>query len=144
MKRSTLAVFGLCAVAALSSLTFSVVPALADNAPATTQPTGSDSGKHHRTPFAKLEKALAQLDLSADQQTKINGILADTVAKIQTTKENMKGQDKKAIREAIIPIMKDAREQVKAVLTPDQAKKLHDLMADGHEGHKEHKAKSAN
>jgi hypothetical protein len=134
MKRFLSTILAVVLVALTFSFVAGPVTAFADDS-ATTQP--SPRAKLHAR-AERLKAALAQLGLSADQQSKIDSIIADTKAKVKETIKSMKdsGSDRKAIREAIMPILKDAKAQIKAVLTADQLKQLHEILSAERKEHK--------
>lgn len=80
-------------------------------------------------PAANLEKAVAQLDLSKDQQTKINGIISDLQQKLGDLRQQAKASgDKSAVRTQVKEAMTGAVKQIADVLSPAQRAKFHKLM----------------
>jgi Spy/CpxP family protein refolding chaperone len=76
------------------------------SAPAATAPAAGGQGDH----AAKFQAALAELDLSDDQKTKIQGIMSS------------------------MPAGRERRRAIAAVLTPDQKAKLKELIKAHREG----------
>lgn len=101
------------------------VSIFAADAPA---PAASQNAKHGRQPMAKLEEALAKLDLSADQKTQVEKIITDTKTKLQAIRAEAKTGDKDKAKEEAKTVIKGAREEIAKVLTKEQSKQLHELM----------------
>ena len=77
------------------------------------------------------ERATAQADsiqtttgCSDDQKAKIYTLVLARDQKIKTIREANKGGDKEAMKKEIRPIRKQFREDLKAILTPEQFAKL--------------------
>jgi Spy/CpxP family protein refolding chaperone len=78
-----------------------------------------DAGKQQEK---RVEKMARRLDLSAEQKTKIAAILA-------ASDEKMRAEMQK-IREAAQAARAETEQQIKAVLTPEQAQKFEKQLAD--------------
>jgi Spy/CpxP family protein refolding chaperone len=93
----------------------------------------------HRTPgeaLAWFKAALAKLDLTADQQTKINAIIADAKTQLQALRSQAGTGtgDHAALREKARAIVRDAHQKIAAVLTPEQKAKLREMWKQDHPG----------
>jgi Spy/CpxP family protein refolding chaperone len=84
----------------------------------------------------RVQQLTEQLDLTADQQTKIKAIVADEQAKIRAIPKDAEGRaDKiKAARQG-------ATEQIRATLTPEQQAKFDELAKKRAESAKKGKGK---
>lgn len=94
----------------VGGLLLAVTPAHGQTTNPSPAPSGSPGGGQHED---RLEKALSQLNLSAEQNTKIQSILGQ--------REQL-GQ-------------KETLTQIKAVLTPEQQQQLQSLMQQGRHHH---------
>lgn len=74
-----------------------------------------------------LQNAVAQLNLTDDQKSKINGFLDDARSKIKEIRANDKG-DKQKAREDMLALRQNTRDSVMSVLTADQKTQLKDLL----------------
>ncbi|HZZ43739.1 MAG TPA: hypothetical protein VFE58_12440 [Tepidisphaeraceae bacterium] len=98
-------------------------------------PTLAAKGENHpNRPLESLQYCLKQLDLSTDQQTKVDDLMADFQSKAASLKKSAKGSgDKKEaredIREKYKAMFEDLHSQLQKVLTSDQAEKLKTLLA---------------
>lgn len=87
------------------------------------------------TPEQRIEKRLAhakkRLNLTDDQAAKLKAILEQNQAKLKADRLAMKnaqaGPARQDARKQMMADMKSMREQMKAVLTPDQLKKFKEL-----------------
>lgn len=89
-----------------------------------------DELKQHRQELAahltqRIDAALAQLNLSADQQQQITALREDLKAKIQAVKAN---PDDAAAKEALKTAVQDAREKFQQILTPEQKQQLKEMV----------------
>lgn len=82
--------------------------------------------KDKLTPDQKADKVVAKMDsvvdLSADQEKQIHAIAVAKVDKIQPIRKD-KSLSKEEKKEKIKPIRKEAKEEIKLVLTKEQQKK---------------------
>ncbi len=83
----------------------------------------------------RLKETLAKLDLTAEQKQKVDAILSDAKAQFEKLREE-RGQGHEANREKFRQIMEDMRTKIHDTLTPEQQKKLHEMM--GPPPHGEH------
>ena len=125
MKIKLFSAFACGAVIALS-------PALraqdTSTVPAATSPTAavSPAGEHHHG-GGQLEKLTKDLSLTPDQVEKIKPILEDRRAKMKALRDDTSvpaAQNKDKMKE----IFESSNQQIKAILTPDQATKFEQLM----------------
>ena len=132
MKRDMLRAVGICL---LGAGLFLVTPAhvIAANTNAATQT--QDRAGHRHEVLERLKAALEKLDLTADQKAKIKAIVADTRTKLQALRAEAKSGGTDQIREKAKAIIKDAREQIAAVLTPEQKAQLKSMKEKFQEGH---------
>lgn len=100
----------------------------------TTAPT-HQHGKHQQghPRLEQFKENLAKLDLTADQKTQIDAILADAKTQLQALRDQAKtGGDKTQLREKAKTIVEDAIKKVHDLLTPEQRQKLHELRKEEH------------
>lgn len=114
------------ALALTSSLAFAqTTTAPQDTTPAPKQHT------HTRNPQKEVAHLSKRLNLTADQQSKLEPIFADRDQKLDAIRTNtaLAPQDAHAQMKAI---NKSTNQQLSGILTPDQMSQLHA----GHQGHK--------
>jgi protein CpxP len=75
------------------------------------------------SPDDQLKRLTKELDLTADQQSKIKPILVDTQKKIEDVRDNSSG-DRQAMREKLMQIRQDNNTQIKALLNDSQKDKF--------------------
>jgi len=85
------------------------------------------------------KEILSQLNLTADQQKKIDDLNATTKDKLQKLAAELKASkaDKDGARDKVRGAMKDYRTAVEAILNADQKKKYAKLLRDAREKRKE-------
>ena len=94
---------------------------------ATTTNSTEHTGRHHEA-LVRIRKALAKLDLTADQKTKIETIITDTKTKLQNLRSTATNTtDKSTLREEAKTIVKKALEDIRNVLTPEQRDQLREM-----------------
>jgi Spy/CpxP family protein refolding chaperone len=77
----------------------------------------------------RLESAIAQLDLSAEQKSQAGKIFADLRAVADRARADVAGgADPQDVREQVREALTGAREQLGAMLEPEQRQKLRELM----------------
>jgi Spy/CpxP family protein refolding chaperone len=94
------------------------------------QPTSQPAGERFR-PGMMLESfrdAVAKLDLSDDQKTKVKEILVDAGKELQELREKVAADRSQQPREKVRQIMQQTREKLSGVLSPEQQQKLRELM----------------
>ena len=89
----------------------------------------------------RLQKALDQLNLTDDQKQQVKTVLDETRAKLKALHDESRG-DRDTMREKGSKIIKDARERINAILTPEQREKLKE-MREEHRPHHGNKGKNA-
>jgi hypothetical protein len=72
------------------------------------------------SPEDRAKQLQTQLNLSADQTTKITAILKTSAAKRDSIRTAANG-DRDAMMQAMRPLMQSTNDQIKAILTADQA-----------------------
>jgi periplasmic protein CpxP/Spy len=144
MKRLMMILFA--AVLSLSMMSFA-------------QSTGTDaqsagqqgSGMHHgdgdhdrmmMDPQQMVNHLDQQLNLTADQKTKITTVLENSNKHAQELRANNSG-DKTANREAMRQLHDNTHAQIKATLTPDQQTKFDAMMKDAMSGKHHHDSSSS-
>ena len=100
--------------------------------PATSGTTAPDGEHHHHLDI--MEKLKTDLNLTQDQVDKIKPILEDRRQKMMALRQDatLSGEQK---RDKAKDILQSSNEQIKAILTPDQAKKFEDIMQQMREHH---------
>ena len=76
-------------------------------------------------PSVRFERALKQLNLSSDQQTKVQAILDETRSQLRDVRKDSQPK--------VTEIRDHARARLQAVLTPEQWRKLDDDMKESRE-----------
>jgi len=100
----------------------------AANAQPTTQPsTQPTTQPRGGMIMPRLENALSQLQLSDDQKQKVDQVLADARQRLQDLRAETQ-TDGSQMREKFQIIMQDTRQQLRAILTPQQLQKLRSLL----------------
>ena len=89
----------------------------------------AQGGGMRRSPEDRAKDLQTQLKLTDDQTTKITAIYKTQSAKMDSVRTAANG-DRDAMRSAMMPLMKDSNDKIKAVLTPDQATAYDKIMQD--------------
>jgi protein CpxP len=111
----------LLAVLALGAAFLPVVSVAQDAPPPEKRgPGGPGGGRGRMTPEQQVERLDTALTLTADQKTKITAIYKESAAALQAIPQEER-------REKGMEMMKATREKIRAVLTPEQAKKFDDM-----------------
>jgi len=107
----------------------------ADNQAMQAQP---EHGGHHGSPEMRVKHMTKELNLNADQQSKVLAILQDQQKQMEAAHNDtsMSQQDRHS---KMMDLHKSANEQIRAVLNPDQQKKFdamsqHEAQHMGHHG----------
>jgi Spy/CpxP family protein refolding chaperone len=79
------------------------------------------------SPDDQLKRLTKQLDLTADQQSKIKPILVDSQKKMEDARDSSNG-DRQAMREKLMQIRQDTNDQIKAQLNDSQKDKFDKLQ----------------
>ncbi|HOY19155.1 MAG TPA: hypothetical protein PLC89_17745 [Haliscomenobacter sp.] len=74
-----------------------------------------------------LDSMRIKLNLSADQETKIKGVVSTYRPKLKAARDN--NTDQTARREAMAPLMQAMQEEIRAVLNDEQKTKLDAMKA---------------
>ena len=80
----------------------------------------AQGGGGRMSPEDRAKQLQTQLKLTDDQTAKITAILKTTATKRDSIRTASNG-DRQAAMQAMMPIMKDSNDKIKAILTPDQA-----------------------
>lgn len=75
------------------------------------------------SPDDQLKRLTKELNLTADQQSKIKPILVDTQKKMEDARDNSNG-DRQAMREKFMQIRQDNNDQIRALLNDAQKDKF--------------------
>ena len=75
------------------------------------------------SPDDQLKRLTKELDLTADQRSKIKPILVDTQKKIEDVRDNSSNGDRQAMREKLMQIRQDNNDQIRALLNDSQKEK---------------------
>ena len=104
----------------------------------------ANAKREHKSPEEKAkmktERLDKQLDLTDEQEAKVEQIYLNSARKMAELKEQ-KGDDKKAMGQDFKVIKQATNEQLKAVLTPEQMAKKEKMEAERREKHKNKKGK---
>jgi periplasmic protein CpxP/Spy len=87
----------------------------------------AQGGGGRMSPEDRAKQLQTQLNLSADQTTKITAILKTQAAKRDSIRTAANG-DRDAMMQAMRPLMQSTNDQIKAVLTADQATAYQKLL----------------
>jgi Spy/CpxP family protein refolding chaperone len=89
----------------------------------------AQGGGMRRSPEDRAKDLQTQLKLNDDQTTKITAIYKAQATKMDSVRTAANG-DRQAMRSAMMPLMKDTNDKIKAILTPDQATAYDKIMQD--------------
>lgn len=92
-------------------------------------------------PVKRFEAALAKLNLTPDQKTKVDKLMADTKAQALKVRQGAGTPEEKRTKSR--ELMKGFRAKLNAILTPEQEAKLKEAMPKRPGGQKNAKAKPA-
>jgi periplasmic protein CpxP/Spy len=96
--------------------------------------SGQTSHQEMMTPDAMVEHLSTQLNLTEDQKAKIKPMAEDVYKKMNDVHQDSSLSEQER-REKIRQIHENALGQVKTILTPDQQKKMDEMMAShAHDG----------
>jgi len=80
----------------------------------------AQGGGMRRSPEDRAKDLQTQLKLTDDQTTKITAVYKAQAVKMDSVRTAANG-DRQAMRSAMMPLMKDTNNKIKAILTPEQA-----------------------
>jgi protein CpxP len=89
----------------------------------------AQGGGMRRSPEERAKQLQTQLSLNDDQTAKITAIYKVQATKMDSIRTASNG-DRDAMRSAMMPMMKDGNDKIKAILTPEQATAYDKLMKD--------------
>ena len=78
----------------------------------------------------RIQKMAAELNLTDNQKTKIGAIIADVRDQAKDIREKAQG-DRQAVMQEMQKLIRESREKIIQLLTPEQSQKLTDLLKDG-------------
>ena len=87
----------------------------------------AQGGGMRRSPEDRAKNLQTQLKLTDDQTAKITAIYKGQATKMDSIRTAANG-DRDAMRQAMMPLMKDTNDKIKAVLTADQATAYDKMM----------------
>ncbi|HEY9003198.1 MAG TPA: hypothetical protein VIM89_17705 [Mucilaginibacter sp.] len=87
----------------------------------------AQGGGMRRSPEDRAKDLQTQLKLTDDQTTKVTAIYKAQATKMDSVRTAANG-DRQAMRSAMMPLMKDTNDKIKAILTPDQATAYDKIM----------------
>lgn len=103
----------------------------------------SQMGNHHHGDGKQdmqqhIDKVSAELNLSADQKTQVQGIMNDQMSQARSVRQDSSlSADQKEAK--LKELHESTHSKINAVLTPDQQKKFAEMRKEMKEEHKEHK-----
>lgn len=77
----------------------------------------------------RIQRAAGELNLTDDQKTKMQAIMADVREQAKTIREKAQN-DRQAAMEELQKLLRDSREKIMQLLTPEQSQKLAELLKD--------------
>lgn len=89
----------------------------------------AQGGGMRKSPEDRAKELQTQLKLTDDQTTKITAVYKAQATKMDSVRTAANG-DRQAMRSAMMPLMKDSNDKIKAILTPDQATAYDKIMQD--------------
>ena len=96
-----------------------------------TQGQEAGEGQHHREmdPAKRTQHLTKKLNLSAEQQSKIQGLLQNEQTQMQNLRQDTSGsqQDRRA---KFMDVAKNTNEQIRTSLNPDQQKKWDEMLSE--------------
>ena len=94
----------------------------------------SGGGRHHHEmdPAKRTQHLTKKLNLTADQQSKVQALLQDEKTQMQSMMQDTSGsqQDRRA---KFMEVHKNTDDQIRATLTPDQQKKWDEMQSNREE-----------
>jgi protein CpxP len=87
----------------------------------------AQGGGMRMSPTDRAKQLQTQLKLTDDQTARITTILQAQSTKMDSVRKASNG-DRDAMRSAMMPMMKSSNDQIKAILTPDQAAAYQKMM----------------
>ena len=87
----------------------------------------AQGGGGRMSPEDRAKNLQTQLKLTDDQTAKITAILKTQATKRDSIRTASNG-DRQAMMQAMMPLMKDSNDKIKAILTPDQAAAYQKMM----------------
>ena len=89
----------------------------------------AQGGGMRRSPEDRAKALQTQLKLTDDQTSKVTAIYKVQATKMDSVRTAANG-DRQAMRSAMMPLMKDSNDKIKAILTPEQATAYDKIMQD--------------
>ncbi len=89
----------------------------------------AQGGGMRRSPEDRAKDLQTQLKLTDDQTTKITAVYKAQATKMDSVRTAANG-DRLAMRSAMMPLIKDSNDKIKAILTPEQATAFDKMMQD--------------
>ena len=89
----------------------------------------AQGGGQRMSPEDRAKQMQTQLKLTDDQTAKVTAILKVQATKMDSVRTAANG-DRQAMRSAMMPLMKDTNDKIKAILTPEQATAYDKIMQD--------------
>jgi Spy/CpxP family protein refolding chaperone len=77
----------------------------------------------------RIQKVAAELNLTDDQRAKLQAIMADVREQVQSIRDKSQG-DRQAAMQELQTLLRDSREKIMQLLTPEQSQKLAELLKD--------------
>jgi periplasmic protein CpxP/Spy len=114
-----------------ASLAMAQSAAQSDNAASPSQAQGQErSERHHHQmdPAKRVEHLTKKLNLSAEQQSKIQGLLKDEQSQMQNLRQDT-STSKEDRRSKFMEVHKNTDDQIRATLNPDQQKKWDEMQS---------------
>lgn len=97
----------------------------------------------HSGPADRIQSAVNQLDLSTDQQNKVNAIISDLTTQVKAArKEGKQSGDMDTAKSKIKDATHDAVQKISDLLTDEQKTKFHEQLKESEAAHKEAKKSS--
>ena len=119
-------------------------PTLFLAAPASAAPQAKErdakehDGKAARGPLGHIRKAVDDLNLTGETKAKVEALMTEAQAKLRTMRQENKDAQPEQRKEAMKTFMDKLKTDIKADLTPDQAKKFDAEVAKKPEGKGDH------
>lgn len=117
-----------CAITLVLALCSIGVYSFAQDHPAGGQEPKSAGGQHRMDPAEQTQRLTKELNLTSDQQTKVQSILEDQQKQMQALRQDTSSAPEDR-RSKMMDIHKNATSQIRAVLNDDQQKKFDEMQA---------------
>lgn len=102
-----------------------------ESMPLTGPAAGGAAGGRAGQVGERLKAALEKLDLSAEQKEKVKKLMEEEKAKMEELRKEAQSGDRQKVRDKSMAAMKEIRDKLTEILTPEQQEKLKEAIGNG-------------